>query len=73
MTGPAPASGLDREIPLPLIPADTTMTDRQLLIHALQHIEQLHADVQRFADVLEEFGPLIERWRAHGRRGTRLF
>jgi len=64
MISPAP----DEE-PLPLIPADTRLTDRQLLIHALQHLEQMHADQQRLWALLEEFGPLLNKWRA--RRGVR--
>jgi hypothetical protein len=56
---------------LPLIPADTTLTDRQLLVHLLQHVEQIHAELGEFRALVEEFGPLLEKWRA--RRGGGLF
>lgn len=56
---------------LPLIPADTKLTDRQLLIHALQHIEQMHEEQREFRALLDEFGPLLDKWRSRGRRGVR--
>jgi hypothetical protein len=58
--------------PLPelsLVPADTALTDRQLLIHLLQHVEDMHEEQRRFGALLDEFAPLLEKWR---RRGTRL-
>jgi hypothetical protein len=58
---------------LPLIPADTVLTDRELLIHALQHIEQIHAELTAFRGLVEEFGPVLEKWRTRGSRGSRLF
>jgi hypothetical protein len=58
VTGPA----LEDE-PLPLIPADTKLTDRQLLIHLLQHVEQMHEEQRRLWALLEEFGPLLNKWR----------
>jgi hypothetical protein len=53
-----------------LIPADTVLTDRQLLIHALQHIEAIDEKLTRFDALLDELGPLIERAK---RRGGGLF
>lgn len=58
---------------LPPVPPSTTMTDRDLLIHTLTHVEQIHARLEEFAALLDELGPLIERARRHGGRGTRLF
>ena len=58
---------------LPPVPASTMMTDRELLIHTLTHVEQIHARLEEFAALLDELGPLIEKARRHGGRGSRLF
>jgi hypothetical protein len=55
-----------------LVPADTTLTDRQLLVHILQHVEDFDARLRQLEELLAEFGPLIDKWRNRGRIGARL-
>jgi hypothetical protein len=57
---------------LSLVPADTVMTDRQLLIHMLQHIEDMHDEQRRFSALLADFAPVIEKWKARGQRARLL-
>jgi hypothetical protein len=57
---------------LSLVPADTALSDRQLLIHLLQHVEDMHEEQRRFSELLADFGPLIEKWKSRGGRWARL-
>lgn len=65
-------SVLDEE-PLPLIPADTKLSDRELLIHLLQHVEAMHQEQERLTALLDEFGPLLDRYRSRGRVARMVF
>jgi len=58
---------------LAAVPADTVLTDRQLLVHLLQHVEEIHSELGRFTALADDLAPLIERARRHGGRGARLF
>jgi hypothetical protein len=40
------------------ISPETPLTDRQLLCHLLDHVETMHTQM---ADLLERFGPLLDR------------
>ena len=59
-------SMLDEE-PLPPVPSGTQLSDRELLIHLLQHVEAMHQEQSRLAALLDEFAPLLDRYRARGR------
>lgn len=48
------------------ISAETTLTDRELLIHAVQHIEHIDEVVTAIHDEFQVFRPLIERFRPDG-------
>lgn len=39
----------------------TPLTDRQLLVHLLEHVENLHDQVREIHEVFERFRPLLER------------
>lgn len=39
----------------------TPFTDRQLLVHLLEHTENLHDQVREIHEVFERFRPLLER------------
>lgn len=45
------------------ISPETPLTDRQLIIHILEHVEDLHAQVSALTEVLGEFGPVLDKWR----------
>lgn len=48
------------------ITADTTLTDRDLLIHLVQHVEHIDEMMTALHDEWEVFRPLIERFRPAG-------
>lgn len=53
---------------MPEIPETTTLTDRQLLIHMLEHVEEIGTQVAEVHQTLQEHMPLLERLkRARGR------
>lgn len=65
--------------PRPAVPSDTVLTDRQIAVHTLDHAEAINELAQsiddrlaRLEELLEEFGPLIDKWRKRGNRGARL-
>lgn len=45
------------------ITAETTLTDRELLIHLVAHVEHIDEVVTRMGDEFEVFRPMIERFR----------
>jgi hypothetical protein len=54
--------------------ARTTLTDRELLIHALQHLEvmyeqqaEMHSAVMRIDGQLSMFAPLLAKWAPGGK------
>lgn len=57
---------------LPPVPHDTTLSDRDLLVHILQHAESIDDRLATFEQLLTDLGPLIEKAKKHG-RGPRLF
>lgn len=48
------------------ITAETRLTDRDLLIHAIQHLEHIDEIVTALQEEFEVFRPLIERFRPAG-------
>lgn len=58
---------------LPCIPPDTTLSDRDLIIHTLQHVESIDDRLAGFQAILDELGPLIEKAKKYGGGGSRLF
>jgi hypothetical protein len=54
------------DAPCELVPADTALSDRALIIHLLQHVEDMHAELAAFRALLAEFGPLLEKYRNRG-------
>lgn len=46
-----------------VIPETTPLTDRQLLVHLLEHVEQIDTKVTDIHVTLQEHRPLLERLR----------
>jgi len=57
---------------LSLVPADTALSEKQLLVHILQHVEDMHEEQRRFSALLADFAPVIEKWKARGQRARLL-
>jgi len=45
---------------------DTVLTDRELIIHTLQHVEEMHEILTELFAELQTFRPLIDRYRPAG-------
>jgi hypothetical protein len=50
-----------------LIPDETPLTDRQLILHTLGHVEQMTEQLAQLAGLLEPFRPLLEAAAPGGR------
>lgn len=48
---------------MPGIPETTPLTDRQLLVQLLEHVEQIDTQVGEIHQTLQEHRPLLERLR----------
>lgn len=44
-----------------VISDSTPLTDRQVLIHVLEHVEDLHAKIDELMTALEPFRPMLEK------------
>lgn len=48
------------------ITPDTRLTDRELIVHLVQHVEAMHDRIEQLCDELEAFRPLLARFRPPG-------
>jgi len=65
-------AGTDADGQLPPVPDTTRMTDRALLLHILQHVEDMHEEQRAWSALLAEFEPALKKIRERASR-SRLF
>lgn len=53
---------------LPGVPAETILTDRQILVHLLQHAEDLVSRLDVIETLFERYRPLLEQAESRAKR-----
>lgn len=53
---------------LPGVPAETVLSDRQILVHLLQHAEKLTEKLDVVEELFERYRPLLEQAESRAKR-----